>query len=74
MAKQSKLHPIPPPEPEVEAGEGPIDDASSLAAVAGSETANGFPQGLTAVVLVYAAVRLIGPIVRMFTGGRKTRA
>ena len=74
MAKQSKLHPIPPPGPEVDTGEGPIDDARSLEAVVGSQGANGFPQGLTAVVLVYAAVRLIGPIVRMFSGGRKNRA
>ena len=73
MAKQSKLHPIPPPEPELETDDGPIDDASSLAVVAGSQGANGFPQGLTAVVLVYATVRLIGPIVRMFRGGRRTR-
>ena len=74
MAKQSKLHPIQPPEAEVETDEGPIDDMGSLTAVTGSQAANGLPQGLTAVVLVYAAVRLIGPIVRMFTGGRKTRA
>ena len=74
MAKQSKLRPIAPPEPEADTDEGAIDDARSLEAVAGSQAANGLPQGLTAVVLVYAAVRLIGPIVRMFSGGRKNRA
>jgi hypothetical protein len=53
----------PPAAAEAEPAEGPIDDAGSLVTVVGEQNASGWPQGIVAVVAVYALVRLGGLLV-----------
>jgi hypothetical protein len=73
MAKQSKLRLDRTTGPETDRAEGPVDDAGSLVVVAGNQNASGYPQGLAAVVVVYALVRLAGLLVRFLRSGARTR-
>jgi len=71
VAKRSKTRPVPPGAAEAGPAEGPVDDAGSLVTVVGEQNASGWPQGIVAVVAVYALVRLGGLLVRFLRSGER---
>ncbi len=73
MVKHSKVRPVPHDSPDLDEAEDPVDDVRDLGVVAGSQAASGLPQGITAVVIVYAVVRLAGLLVRFLRSGTRTR-
>jgi len=73
MARSKRVHPDPAPISDLDPDEGPIDDATSLVAVAGTQTANGVAQGLIGVAIVYGMVRIGGVLVRFLRSGGRTR-
>jgi hypothetical protein len=71
VARLSKLRRSRPAHSVAEPAEGPIDDAGSLVTVVGEQNAGGWPQGIVAVVAVYALVRLGGLLVRFLRSGQR---
>ncbi len=73
VARLSKLRRPRPGGSKTDRADGPVDDAGSLVTVAGNQNASGYPQGIAAVVVVYALVRLAGLLVRFLRSGERTR-
>jgi hypothetical protein len=74
MAKQHKIRWHRPPEPVEDRDQDPVDDVGSLVDLTGNQSANGYPQGIAAVVGVYGLMRLVGLLVRFMRSGSRPRS
>lgn len=72
MARRGKRRTDRSADAERIAEDGPVDDGGSLAKLAGDQAASGLPQGLGAVVVVYALFRVIRGLGRFLRGDSRT--
>jgi hypothetical protein len=49
-------------------GDGPVDDTGSLVKLSGDQAASGLPQGIGAVLIVYAGFRVLRGLGRFLRG------
>lgn len=74
MAKRSRIPRDEAPSRAAALDDGSVDDAASLGVVAASQTASGLPQGIAAMVVVYALVRLGRLVIGSLRGDRPARS